>query len=218
MSAVQHLAAAARPGTTRWAALGDSFTCGTGEEERAWPELLLESYDRPLDLQLLARAGATAADVESEQLPCALAQGPDLVTLVCGGNDVIRSVRPELAGFAACYDGMLHALRQGLPRAVLVTATYPAVAPPMLRPRTRGRIERGLAELNRSIRESADRHGVHCIELHRHPGRADRGNYATDGLHPSDTGHLRAAETFRQALEELLPQPATSTHWRSHER
>jgi lysophospholipase L1-like esterase len=84
-------------------ALGDSFTAGTGcPAGERWADLLALSLRgaRP-DLQYrnLAFDGATSADV-LEQVGPALEQEPDLVTVVCGGNDVLRSLRPDIHGYA----------------------------------------------------------------------------------------------------------------------
>ena len=36
---------------------------------------------------------------------------PDLVTVVCGANDVVRTTRPEIDGFAANFEAILPRLR-----------------------------------------------------------------------------------------------------------
>src|ERR687891_135794 len=78
-----------------YVALGDSFTAGTGcPPGDAWPERLvanLRSESPSLELRNLAVEGATSTEV-LDQLPAALGLEPDLVTLVCGANDVLRSL------------------------------------------------------------------------------------------------------------------------------
>ena len=193
-------------GVIRWTALGDSFTAGTSADEVTWPRLVLaaEPAGRRLALDNRARVGATVAELIETQLPAALAGRSNLVTVICGGNDVIGSVRPSLQRLDAELDQIWDALRNGLPGAALLTATYPAIAPAALRPRTRERIERGLGELNSIIRAAAERAGIGCVELAGHPGQGDRGNYAEDGIHPSPAGHRQAAAVLGLRIAELI--------------
>ena len=200
---------AAGPGAeeaVRWAALGDSFTAGIRPGELTWSRLVVElvSPTRPVELANYARAGATVAELEREQLEAAIATRPDIVTLICGGNDVIGTVRPSLEGFGAGLDRVWASLRGALPDAAILTATYPAIAPGALRPRTRRRIESGLVELNATIRAVASRNEGLCIELADHPGEGDRSNYAADGIHPSAAGHRAAAAVLGPAIEQLI--------------
>lgn len=191
---------------SRWAALGDSFTAGTAADELTWARMIASDLAPayPLALESFAHMGATIADLEREQLPLAVASDPHLVTLICGGNDVIRRVRPSIGSLERDLDRIWMTLRMRLPDAQRVTATYPAVAPDALRERTRRRIVAGMGELNAVIRAAAARHGVRCIELAHHPGRVERTNYAADGIHPSPVGHRAAAAVIGPVLEGLL--------------
>lgn len=194
------------PVQIRWAALGDSFTAGTTPDERTWTTLVHSQLAGLADAELLnlARVGARTEELEREQLPVALASGPTLISLICGGNDVIGSVRPALGGFRSDLDRIYGRVRTELPGAAVLTATYPAVGSHAVRPRTRRRIVAGLEELNEIIREAAARHRFTCVELADHPGRADLSNYAEDGLHPSPAGHREAAAVFGPVIQELI--------------
>jgi lysophospholipase L1-like esterase len=81
------------PPVSTYVALGDSFTAGTGEEP--WPDQVARGLGPGLSYTNLAVFGATSADVEEGQLERALELGPDLVSLICGANDVLESVRPD---------------------------------------------------------------------------------------------------------------------------
>jgi lysophospholipase L1-like esterase len=81
-------------GPQRYAAIGDSFSSGTGTPDargacqrspQAFPALLARSLPRA-KLQFLACAGKTAADVLVTQT-AALSTGTSLVTVTAGGND-----------------------------------------------------------------------------------------------------------------------------------
>jgi lysophospholipase L1-like esterase len=190
----------------RWVALGDSFTAGISEGETTWAMLAREHASTvvPTALLNLAAAGATVADIERDQLPIAVGTAPDLVTLICGGNDVIGTVRPRPDVLAVDLERIFATVAEELPRARRLTATYPPIFAGALRPRTRARIEMGIEALNDLIREAANRHGFACAELAAHPGRVDAANYAADGVHPSAAGHRAAAAVLGPAVTELI--------------
>jgi len=196
----------------RWIACGDSFTAGL-EPGGSWTDIVAAELgpDRPAELTNVAVAGATAAMVEADQLPWAVAAGPDLVSLICGGNDVIGAVRPRPHELAADLGRAFGRLAAELPDAQLLTATYPPIAADALRPRTRRRISQGMEALNEVIREAADRAGFTCVELHDHPGRADRSNYAADGIHPSPAGQRAAATVLGPVIETLMNDDGNAT-------
>jgi len=190
----------------RWVALGDSFTAGVAPGERTWTTIVAEqlAMRRPTSLLNLARIGARTSEVEREQLPRISSADPTLITLICGANDIVRSVRPDLGLIAADLERLLATTRGGFPEADLLTATYPAIGSEALRQRTRRRIRDGISVLNSTIRKLAPQHGAHCVELADHPGQGDVDNYAEDGIHPSPAGHRAAAEALGSAIERLL--------------
>ena len=134
-----------------YVALGDSFTAGAGADDgEAWPELLterLEAEHPTIALRNLAVDGATSVEV-LEQLPEAVELEPDLVTLVCGANDVLRCTRPDAERYAANLALILGRLRVAHPEVRIATATSPESWDFMpMGPRTRRRVERGISEL-----------------------------------------------------------------------
>ncbi len=196
-----------------WVALGDSFTAGLSADERTWPELIERSAGERLRLHNLARAGATVAEVRAEQLPAAIAAGPDLVTVICGGNDVIRSVRPSLEPLAAELGELL-----GAPARGAAAGRDPDRDLPADRRRVRAAAADPGADRARHGRPQRDRprerrraHGIECVELAEHPGRIHGGNYADDGIHPSASGHEEAARTLGPALADAIRRHDTPT-------
>jgi phosphatidylinositol alpha 1,6-mannosyltransferase len=186
---------------TTYVALGDSFTAGLVAGEPRWADEVARALGPGTHYENLAWVGATSSDVEREQLERALSLEPDIVTLVCGANDVLESVRPDESAYAARLGRMFARLRSEAPRAAVVTATYPDISRFLnLRPRTRARVEMGMRRFNAACRRVADANGVALLEGFDHPAATDRDTYADDGFHPSPEGHRRAAAAFLRAL------------------
>jgi len=184
-----------------YVALGDSFTCGR-EEERAfrWPDEVARQV-RAGRYENLAWVGATSRDVEEGQLERALELQPDLVSLICGANDVLFSVRPDADGYASRLARMFRRLREAVPRAVIVTATYPDLSRFLdLRKRTRSRVRGGMRSFNDAVRGVARAYGAVCLDWAGHPEGPQPAHLADDGFHPSEEGHREAAAQVVRAL------------------
>ena len=186
---------------TTYVALGDSFTSGLGPGQPRWADELA----RKLGARYvnLASVGATSEQVELEQLERALELSPDVVTLVCGANDVLFNTRPDADAYAARLSRMFARLRRELPGVEIVTATYPDISRFLdLRPRTRARVEESMGRFNAALRRVARRHDVVLMESFDHPAANDRETYAADGFHPSAEGHRKAAREFLRAIRK----------------
>jgi len=193
-------------GVSCYVALGDSFTAGTGSPEGlGWSHRIaagLRQRNAAFVYRNLAEDGATSADV-LDQARHALQLEPDLVTVICGANDVLRSTRPDPSDYADRLSEIFERLHKAGPRMMVVTATEPSrwdFVP--LGPRTRARVEEGMRAINDATREVAAEHCVPCLDVADHPGLRDRDNFATDGLHPSVRGHARAARAFAFLLRD----------------
>lgn len=187
-----------------YVAVGDSFSAGTGcSSGEAWPDRLAAALRGPnprLAFRNLAAEGATSSDV-LDQLPEALQFEPDLITVVCGSNDVLRSTRPDLEGYERRLSQIFDRLRQANPDVRIATATSPERWDFLkLGPRTKARVERGIARLNVTTRSVAAACGAACLDVAVLPGLSDPANFAADGLHPSARGHGRAAMAFGSLL------------------
>jgi lysophospholipase L1-like esterase len=179
--------------------------------ERRWPDELAAMLG-VADYRNLGVPGATSGEVARGQLDECVELEPDVVTLICGANDVLLSVRPDIDAYAATFERMLTRLRRELPAAALLTATTPDLSTFMaLRPRSRRRVERGMRALNEATRAVAGRKRVPCLEFAEHPRAGDRENFADDGFHPSPEGNRRAALAFALALDpDIDPQEVTA--------
>jgi lysophospholipase L1-like esterase len=189
-----------------FAALGDSFTAGAGCPAGArWTDRLADSLragSPGLLYRNFARDGATSAEVVG-QLGPALQLEPDLVTLICGVNDVLLSVRPDIDGYAVRLESMFDQLEAASRAPLVLTATAPENMHFLpLGPRSERRVHEGLKRLNEETRRLADAHGVPYLEVVGNPGLEDPENFQADGLHPSSIGHARAAAAFELLLSE----------------
>ena len=184
---------------TTYVAMGDSFTAGVDPSVPRWPDELARSLNaRYVNL---AEVGATSEEVESKQLTQALELSPDVVTLVCGANDVLLDTRPDVEAYAERLSRMFARLRRERPGVTIMTATYPDISRFLeLRPRSRTRVERGMKRFNDACRAVARRHHVVLLEGFDHPVADQRSTFADDGFHPSAEGHREAAREFLRAL------------------
>jgi lysophospholipase L1-like esterase len=198
------------PGSPRrvscYVALGDSFTAGTGSPDGlGWTDRIaasLRGRHEGFVYRNLAADGATSADVLA-QLGDGLQLEPDLVTVICGANDVLKSTRPDASLYERRLTTIFERLMDAGPRVIVITATSPErwdFVP--LGPRTQARVEAGMRRFNDVTREVAEAHGVPCLDVADHPGLRDRENFAADGLHPSIQGHARAARAFAGLLRD----------------
>jgi phosphatidylinositol alpha 1,6-mannosyltransferase len=193
---------------TTYVAMGDSFTAGVDPSVPRWPDELARSLGaRYVNL---AEVGATSEHVEREQLAQALEMEPDVVTLVCGANDVLMSTRPDPEAYAVRLSRMFARLRRERPEVMIMTATYPDISQFLdLRPRSRSRVERGMKRFNDACRAVARRQNVVLLEGFDHPAASSRATFAADGFHPSEEGHRAAAREFLRVLRQRLrPSPA----------
>jgi lysophospholipase L1-like esterase len=189
----------------RYVAMGDSFTAGLGDETGPiWADLVasrLRQANPGLRFNNIAVYGATSEGV-AQQTEIALGIEPDLVTVVCGMNDVLKSVRLDPEGFAARLSAIFDRLQAELPGAAILTATAPGnlTFPEPVRPPTQDHIVDGLRTLNRTILMLAGERGITALRWSEHPGLRDPSNFAEDGLHPSDRGHALMADEVCGAL------------------
>jgi lysophospholipase L1-like esterase len=197
---------------TSYVAVGDSFSAGI-PGQTPWPDLVaarLSESSPGLSYRNFAAVGVTSHEVGAGQLGLALARRPDLISLICGANDVILSVRPDELEFARTLGAMFERIRAEAPAARIVTATYPPISPAWCRPRTRRRVREGIVAFNATVRRASRAHGALCLDWQGHEEVGARQNFAGDGFHPSDRGHALAADTFLAAIDSAPAQQPRS--------
>lgn len=190
-------------GYLRFAAIGDSTTFGIGDPVpggwRGWARLLAHALATSYDVSFcnVARSGGTSASALIEQVPEAVAHRPDLVSLVVGVNDVLRSTwDPERAR----QDLMLAAGRMTAEGALLLTVRFHDHSRILSLPAfLTGRLQRRLAELNEVWDDVHEEYGGPRVDL----GRLDVMNpayWCRDRMHPNQLGHRMMARACAEAL------------------
>ncbi len=190
--------------TARWTcfvALGDSFTEGLDDAApaggfRGWADRLADLLaDRSPALQYanLAVRGRLLPQITDEQVPAALALHADLVSLVGGGNDVLRpGADPD--ALAERLEAAVVRLRASGADVLLATGVDPVKSP--LINLTRGKV----ATYNSHIWSVARRQQAFVLDLWGMTSLQDRRMWATDRIHLTADGHRRVALHAMDAL------------------
>ncbi|MFL6124122.1 SGNH/GDSL hydrolase family protein [Actinophytocola sp.] len=192
------------------AVLGDSVGVGIGDPAlgggwRGFGPLLAEALGGAR-LTNLAVSGSRVGGVLERQLPAALAARPDVVVLVVGMNDTMRSDF-DPRRLHADLDHVVGALVAV--GSTVITAKYHEHHRVFRLP---GPIRRALASrigaLNEILDIIGERHGIGVLDLGAVPGIYDPRAWAVDRLHPSELGHRLLA----RAIAGQLAARGTTVH------
>jgi lysophospholipase L1-like esterase len=204
---------------TRYVAIGDSFTEGMEDPRgdgtyRGWADRLADvlAAGRPGEVGYanLAVRGRLLGQIVGEQVPAAIALEPDLVSIVGGGNDVLRP-GADVDVLAARLEQAVVDLRAAGADVLLATPVDPGT-PPLIN-RTRGKA----ATFGMAIWSIGRRHGCHVLDLWGMRALRDRRMWAPDRIHLTPEGHARVAAYAAQVLglsedgswaQPLDPEPA----------
>jgi lysophospholipase L1-like esterase len=179
----------------RYVAIGDSSTEGLVDPDgrggfRGWADRLAEHVATAAPGLLyanLAVRGKSAAEIRDTQLAPAIAMGPDLVTVVAGMNDLLRTGW-DAARVAAMVGEMVAGFR-GI-GATVVTFTIPDVSRRMRLGRT---LTTKTDALNAEIRTMARATGALLLDLASYEIAQDPRVWAVDRIHGNPDGHARIA-------------------------
>jgi lysophospholipase L1-like esterase len=204
-----------QPGTTRktwrrYIALGDSFTEGLNDpdpfrpgEFRGWADrlagyLAATAPDDDVEYANLAIRGRLLPQVLAEQVPVAVEAAPDLVSLIAGGNDLLRPGGDPDA-IAAALDEAVGRIRATGADVLLATGTDPRQTP-IIR-RIRGRV----AVFNANVWSIAARHGTAVLDQWGAVWLQDARMWDADRIHLTAEGHRRMALAAAAALGVEVP-------------
>jgi lysophospholipase L1-like esterase len=201
----------------RFAVLGDSIAEGLGEEvpgygPGSWGERVAEALRRQqpaLEYLNLGERYRKAAEVRATQLSRAIAFRPDLVAVVCGGNDVLEphfdagalenELETLLAPFVASGAAVITFTLLDITRAIELPAKFGE------------HVHTRLGLLADMMRELAARHRTIHVELRPHPASADPGIYSSDRMHANRRGHaIVASATVKELGAHLRRQPTAA--------
>ncbi len=222
------------PTWRRYVAMGDSFTEGLEDQRddgsyRGWADRLAEllasagavtdaddpdavddAAREPFGYANLAVRGRLLAQVLDQQVPVAIEHGADLVSLVGGGNDILRpGSNPD--ALAAHLESAVAELRASGADVLLATPVDPVQSP--IINLTRGKA----AVFGTTIWSIARRHGAYVLDLWGMKALQDRRMWAADRIHLTSQGHERVARYAAEVLgltgdgswhEPLPPAPA----------
>ena len=192
-----------------YTAIGDSWTSPIPEVAEPWPalasKLLEDRLAARVSVENHAVYGATSEDVLQRQMAGALESDPNVVTILCGANDLAESPRPDFDAYAVRLATAVRRMRRRRPGTLVLTGTMPDVwRHGAIRPRTRARISRDLPRLNDITRKTAAECGAVCVDLASVPLTRARAFYGPDGFHPSQQGHAFMATAFASAIGDRL--------------
>nr|WP_328741350.1 SGNH/GDSL hydrolase family protein [Flavimobilis rhizosphaerae] len=200
------------PRWRRYVAIGDSFTEGLWDREtpgsdacRGWADRLAEHLDARtpggVEYANLAVRGRLLGPILTDQLPAALDLEPDLVSIVGGGNDILRP-GVDVDRLAARLENAVARVRETGADVLLATGVD-ADGSALLR-LTRPRV----ATFNAHVWSIARRHGAHVLDQWGMRFIKDWRFWDVDRLHLTSEGHRRVAEA---ALEALGLEPTDVT-------
>lgn len=210
----------------RYVALGDSCAEGlddpypNGTMYRGWTDLTatgLAANSPDLRYANLAVRGRRLDQILAEQVPLAVEQRPDLVTVFGGGNDLLQA---RWQSTARSLDATVATLTEVARTVVLFTLPDLARLPGLWRLRPR------LTQFNDLVAATAARHGALLIDVREDPYCDDERLYGPDRLHLGVLGHQRVAAHVLAALgapadpdwlAELPPAPRDPL-WRKASR
>ncbi len=223
--------------TVRWSryvALGDSFTEGlwdspdgvAGPDQpdvplRGWADVLaarlsarrVAAGEPPLEYANLAIRGRLLRPILADQVPAAIGLRPDLVSLIGGGNDILRP-SADVDRLAEQLEAAVVRLRAAGIDVLLGTGVDTVDSGRLIRV-TRARV----ATYNAHIWSIARRHDAHVLDLWGMRSVRDWRMWADDRIHLTTEGHARVAQAALVGLglppddeawdDPLAPQPPT---------
>jgi lysophospholipase L1-like esterase len=156
--------------------------------------LAVERGEPGIEYANLAVRGRLVRQVIAEQVPTALALGPDLTSLAVGVNDTLRP-RFDLDAVATALENGVRDLRAG-GSDVLVFA----FGDPVRRSMAMAPIRERIRGYNSAVHAIAQRYGCYVVDFWQVAAYDDERLWDADRLHLSPSGHRLATRTALSAL------------------
>lgn len=193
-----------------YAAIGDSFTEGVGDElpdgsVRGWADfvalgLAKEAAPEPVRYANLAIRGRKLGPIVDEQLEAAIALKPEAISFNGGGNDMLRPRMPEEL-VAERFRQAVHRIRDEGIHVLMLSGANPTDHLPL------GRVfdARGV-RLTKALYDLASLDGVTFVDNFADRGLRDIRYWSADKLHLNSLGHARVASNVLTALGVPVPE------------
>lgn len=155
--------------------------------------------DRSVDLVNLGIPGAEISEFVNAELPVAVEEEPDLVTIFAGGNDIVDGDLAET--FEEDLDKLLSTLEEKTQARVFIATLPNLVALPRFVSNPSPNVTTARVNAyNAAIIRQAQRHGATLVRLDTEPLITQR--VSDDGFHPSNEGYEVIANLF---LDQIIP-------------
>ncbi|PRY69028.1 lysophospholipase L1-like esterase [Glaciihabitans tibetensis] len=214
---------------SRYAAIGDSFTEGVGDElpdgrVRGWADLvalgLALASPTPVSYANLAIRGRLLAPIVDEQLDAAIALSPALISINGGGNDIMRP-RVSITSITDQLESAVDRAASAGIHVVLASGANPTRHLPL-----GSFIEARGDRLADAIRTRLPKENVTFVDNWADQELSDIRFWSRDKLHLNSRGHERVASNVLAALGVTIPDarddhagiPAqrTADYWRQY--
>jgi lysophospholipase L1-like esterase len=191
-----------------YAAIGDSFTEGVGDElpdgsVRGWADFvalgLARAAREPIGYANFAIRGRKLGPIVDEQLEAAIALKPEVISFNGGGNDMLRPRMPE-ERVAARFRETVHRIRDADIHVLMLSGANPTDHLPL------GRVfdARGV-RLTAALTDLAALDGVTFVDNFNDRALRDIRYWSPDKLHLNSLGHARVASNVLTAIGVPVP-------------
>lgn len=194
-----------------YVAIGDSLTEGIGDRVAGYERLgwvdqfydLLASQNPGLRYTNLGVRDLLFSEIRATQLALALELKPDLVSVIAGGNDVLKGGwNPR--NFENNIAEMLRQLVAS--GATVITSTLPDFYYLPVPAKVKERLSLQTQEANGTIRQLALSYGVKYAEAWDQPEPRQENFWSSDKVHPNAYSYSEIARTMLEALESKSPK------------
>ena len=187
------------------AVIGDSAASGVGDSDSngnhfGWGYHLAQAFNEPLIYINAARPGARSGEVLEEQLVKVSVHDPELVAVVVGGNDLLRSNFSPTVFESNLRETLIRLVSTGA-TVMLLELHDPTKIVPM--PYLVGRIcRRRVAAVNNATSKMARDFGAIMLPTRSLENIYSRSKWHVDRMHPSKLGHQFIASEFAKMLRD----------------
>ncbi len=201
-----------------YVALGDSTVYGLGASSpsRSYVAHLFRRLRDEYPRAILVNRGvctASSADVLAHQLPDAIVDRPQLVTLSVGPNDLRQGRGPD--EYARRVEVILERLARETEAVVPINRLPDMGYCPRFRGPERSMVAALGRHYNHALQHVADGFGIQLVDL----GIGDRAEherdafFSEDGYHPSDAGYEAWSLAMWHGVRRHIPQPRHNDAW-----